>query len=192
MYRMRQREFIAALIAAALELRAALLELADGTATRCSPRTRTRSRRSRRPSPITCSAVIEQLERDAVRLQAAYATHQSQSARRVRDHRHRLPDRPRSDQRAARLRRSDRQHLRQHRDRRLPARERVGRRGAGRRARPRRPGPAAVVYDGVRLPAARRRLRAVEQHHAAEAQPGGTRARARDRQQGVGQARRSC
>ena len=55
---------------------------------------------------------------------------------------------------------------------------------AGRRPRPRRPGPAAVVHDGVRLPAAWRRLRAVQQHHAAEAQSGGARARARDRQQG--------
>ena len=54
-----------------------------------------------------------------------------------------------------------------------------------RRARPRRPGPAALVHDGVRLPAPRRRLRAGQQHHAAEAQPGGARARARDRQQGA-------
>ena len=57
---------------------------------------------------------------------------------------------------------------------------------ARRRPRPRRAGPAALVHDGVRLPAARRRLRAVEQHHAAEAQPGGARARARHRQQGGG------
>ena len=35
-----------------------------------------------------------------------------------------------------------------------------------------RPGPAALGHAGVRLRALRRRLRAVEQHHAAEAQPG--------------------
>ena len=46
-------------------------------------------------------------------------------------------------------------------------------------------GPAALVHGGVRLPAARRRLRAGQQHHAAEAQPGRARARARDRQQGA-------
>ena len=52
--------------------------------------------------------------------------HEPQPARRLRDHRHRLSDRPPADERSARLRRADRQHLRQHRDRRLPARERVG------------------------------------------------------------------
>ena len=66
----------------------------------------------------------------------------------------------------------------------------VGHGRAAGRARPRRAGPAAVVHDGVRLPAARRRLRAVEQHHAAEAQSGGARARARHRQQGASARRR--
>ena len=82
------------------------------------------------------------------------------------------------------LRRPDRQHLRQHRDGGLPARKRVGDVSRADRPRPRRAGPAALVHDGVRLPALRRRVRAGQQHHAAEAQPGGARARARDRQQG--------
>ena len=67
MYRMRQREFIlGAGRRRARRCARALLDLADrSTATRSSPRTRTRSRRSRRRSRTTCSAVIEQLERDA-------------------------------------------------------------------------------------------------------------------------------
>ena len=44
-------------------------------------------------------AVIEQLERDTVRLRAALRQRQPQSARRVRDHRHRLSDRSRSHER---------------------------------------------------------------------------------------------
>ena len=157
-----------------------------GTARRCLPRTRTRSRPSRRRSRITCSPSIEQLERDARAPARGVCSDQPQSARRLRDHRHRVSDRSRAHERAARLRRADRQHLRQHRHGRLPARERVGGDavllvGLGR-----------VVQDlllwctrGVRLPAARRRLRAGQQHHAAEAQPGRARARARDRQQGA-------
>ena len=47
-----------------------------------------------------------------------------------------------------------------------------------------RAGLPALVHDGVRLSAARRGLRAVEQHHAAEAQSGRARTCARDRQQG--------
>ena len=43
-----------------------------------------------------------------------------------------------------------------------------------------------MVHEGVRVPASRRRLRAVQQHHAAEAQSGGARARAGARQQGAG------
>ena len=82
-------------------------------------------------------AVIEQLERDTVRLRAAYASNEPESARRLRDHRDRVSDRPRPHDRAARIRRADRQHLRQHRDGRLPARERVGGGGPARRARPR-------------------------------------------------------
>ena len=63
-------------------------------------------------------------------------------------------------------------------------RERHGRRRPADRPGPLRPGHAAVVHGRVRLPAPGRRLRAGQQHHAAEAEPGGARARARDRQQG--------
>ncbi len=72
MYRMRQREFIARLAAGVLELRAALIELADrhrdtvyGAHTHTQP-----------AQPTTIAhyllAVIEQLERDTTRLAAAY------------------------------------------------------------------------------------------------------------------------
>ena len=155
------------------------------TATRSSPSTRTRSAPSRRPSRTTCWRSIEQLERDAARLRGGLRAHEPQSARRLRDHRHRVSDRSAADLRSARLLRADRQHLRQHRHGRLPAREHVGGGGAARRPRPLRAGPAPVVHRGVRLPAPRRRLRAVQQHHAAEAQPGRARARARHRQQGA-------
>ena len=110
--------------------------------------------------------------------------HQPEPARRVRDHRHRVSDRSRPDDGAARIRRRDRQHLRQHRHRRLSARERVGGGGAADRAGPGGAGSAALVHERVRLPAAVGRIRAVQQHHAAEAQSGRARARPRDRQQG--------
>ena len=88
--------------------------------------------------------------------------------------------------RAARLRRPDRQHLRQHRHRRLPARERVGGAGAARRPRPR---SSRTCCSGARAEFGYLRLGdgfvQCEQHHAAEAQPGRARARARDRQQGA-------
>jgi argininosuccinate lyase len=72
MYRMRQREFIAALAAAALDLREALIALAErhkesvyGAHTHTQP-----------AQPTTIAhyllAIIEQLERDSVRLGAAY------------------------------------------------------------------------------------------------------------------------
>jgi argininosuccinate lyase len=72
MYRMRQREFIAQLAARALDLRSALIELADrhrdtifGAHTHTQPA---------QPSTIAhyLLAVIEQLQRDAQRLGAAY------------------------------------------------------------------------------------------------------------------------
>jgi argininosuccinate lyase len=72
MYRMRQREFIAALGAGVLDLRAALLDLAErhrdtvyGAHTHTQPA---------QPSTIAhyLLAVIEQLERDTTRLAAAY------------------------------------------------------------------------------------------------------------------------
>src|ERR1700682_6102796 len=72
MYRMRQREFIAALIGAVLELREALLDLAQlHRETIFTVHTHTQ-----RAQPTTVAhyllAVIEQLERDAARLSAAY------------------------------------------------------------------------------------------------------------------------
>ena len=185
MYRMRQREFIAARrrrrrwICARRSSR-----WPSGTPERSTARTPTRSRRSRRRSRTTCWRSSSSSSATRARLARRVRVDEPESARRLRDHRHRLPDRSPPDQRAARVQRPDRQHLRQHRDRRLPARKRVGDQRAARRSRPRRPGPAAVVHDGVRLPAAQRRLRAGQQHHAAEAQSGGARARARDRQQG--------
>jgi argininosuccinate lyase len=73
MYRMRQREYILALIEATLELRDALLELAaNHRETLFAAHTHTQP-----AQPTTIAhyllAVIEQLERDARRLQAAYA-----------------------------------------------------------------------------------------------------------------------
>ena len=97
MYRMRQREFV--------------LALDRRRRWSCGPRCSTWPTRHRETlfaahthtqpaQPTTIAhyllAVIEQLERDARRLQAAYATHEPQSARRLRDHRHRLSDRSRS------------------------------------------------------------------------------------------------
>jgi len=72
MYRMRQREFILGLIAATFALRASLLDLVDRhRETIFAAHTHTQ-----RAQPTTVShyllAVVEQLERDAVRLKAAY------------------------------------------------------------------------------------------------------------------------
>ena len=74
MYRMRQREFIVALIGASLELRSALIELAARhRATLFAAHTHTQP-----AQPTTIAhyllAVVEQLERDVGRLQAAYAS----------------------------------------------------------------------------------------------------------------------
>jgi argininosuccinate lyase len=74
MYRMRQREFIATLLGASLELRTALLELvAQHGETVFAAHTHTQ------PAQVSTVAhyllaVIEQLERDATRLQAAFAS----------------------------------------------------------------------------------------------------------------------
>jgi argininosuccinate lyase len=73
MYRMRQREFVLGLIGATLELRRSLLELADRhRETVFAVHTHTQ-----RAQPTTVAhyllAVVEQLERDAVRLKGAYA-----------------------------------------------------------------------------------------------------------------------
>ena len=73
MYRMRQRELILGLAggdARAARGRCSISPTA--TATRSSPRTRTRSARSRRTVAHYLLAVIEQLERDAARLKAAF------------------------------------------------------------------------------------------------------------------------
>ena len=72
MYRMRQREFILGLIAATYELRRSLLDLADRhRETVIAVHTHTQ-----RAQPTTVAhyllAVVEQLERDAARLKAAY------------------------------------------------------------------------------------------------------------------------
>jgi argininosuccinate lyase len=72
MYRMRQREFILALLGASLELRRSLIEVADRHRhTIIAAHTHTQ-----RAQPTTVAhyllAVIEQLERDASRLTAAY------------------------------------------------------------------------------------------------------------------------
>src|SRR3954468_3731533 len=72
MYRMRQREFILALVAAALDLRNGLLDLADRHRdTIFAAHTHTQ-----RAQPTTIAhyllAVVEQLERDVVRLKAGY------------------------------------------------------------------------------------------------------------------------
>ncbi len=72
MYRMRQREFIVALLEAVQELRIALIELADRhRETLFAAHTHTQPAQ---PSTIAhyLLGVIEQLERDAVRLRAAY------------------------------------------------------------------------------------------------------------------------
>jgi argininosuccinate lyase len=72
MYRMRQREFVLGLLAATFELRRSLLDLADAhRETIFAVHTHTQ-----RAQPTTVAhyllAVVEQLERDAVRLKGAY------------------------------------------------------------------------------------------------------------------------
>jgi argininosuccinate lyase len=73
MYRMRQREFVASLIESAADLRACLLDLAAGHRT-----TLFAAHTHTQPAQATTIAhyllgVVEQLERDVRRLQAAYA-----------------------------------------------------------------------------------------------------------------------
>src|SRR5262249_11475138 len=73
MYRMRQREYIVALLATTLDLRRALVALADQhRATLFAAQTHTQPAQ---PSTIAhyLLAVVEQLERDGHRLRAAYA-----------------------------------------------------------------------------------------------------------------------
>ena len=130
-------------------------------------------------------AVVEQLERDARPAACRVRQHEPQPARRLRDHRHRVSHRPPrgpatcsgSTARPATPTAAS--------PRSTTCSRACRRRGAARRPRPGRAGSPALVHGGVRLPAAGRRLRAVQQHHAAEAQSRGARARARDRQQGA-------
>ncbi|MEP7307742.1 MAG: argininosuccinate lyase [Acidobacteriota bacterium] len=72
MYRMRQREFILELVGASFDLRARLLDLAD----RHRETVFTVHTHTQRAQPTTVAhyllAVVEQLERDAARLRAAY------------------------------------------------------------------------------------------------------------------------
>ncbi|HXD17689.1 MAG TPA: argininosuccinate lyase [Vicinamibacterales bacterium] len=74
MYRMRQREFVAALAAAALDLRAVLIDVA----TRHRETIFAAHTHTQPAQPTTIAhyllAIIEQLERDHVRLQAAYVS----------------------------------------------------------------------------------------------------------------------
>ena len=128
MYRMRQREFV--------------LDLVDARARAAREPARSRRRstattiiaahtHTQPAQPTTVAhyllAVIEQLERDTTPPARGLRDDEPQPARRVCDHRHGVSDRSRADERAARVRRADRQHVRQHRDRRLPAREHVRR-----------------------------------------------------------------
>ena len=184
MYRMRQRRADAgADRARARAARACCSTLADrASRRRSSPRTRTRSRRSRRRSRTTCWRSSSSSSATRSRLRAAYATHEPQSARRVRDHRHRLSDRSRP-------------HDASCSGSTAPTGNTYGSIAtvdylleSVSAAAVLLAGLGRVVQDlllwctqRVRLPAAGRRLRAGQQHHAAEAQPGRARARARDR-----------
>ena len=120
--------------------------------------------------------VVEQLERDATRLAEAYET-ESQSAGGLRHYRNRVSHRPEPHECAPRLFGPDRQHLRQHRDGRLPAGAPAGRRPARRRS--------GASSQDMLLWSTREvgYLRSpdgfvqVEQHHAAKAQSRRARAR---------------
>ena len=180
MYRMRQRELDPRRCwRRALELRRSLLDLADRhRETVFAVHTHTQ-----RAQPTTVAhyllAVIEQLERDAARLQARVRADQPEPARRLRHHRHGVSDRSAAHRGAARL---------------LPARPATPTAASRRsttcsRAR-RRPaccssGLGRFVQDlllwshrRVRLPAARRRLRAVR---AASCRRSATRSRSSTR-----------
>ena len=164
-----------------------------GIARTCSPRTPTRSRRSRRRSRTTCSPWSN--SSSATRCGCAPPTPApTESARRLRDHRHRVSDRSR------RARPSCSGSTAPPATPTAASRPSTTCSRACRRAAVLLVGLGRVVQDlllwctsefgYLRLAG---RLRAVQQHHAAEAQPGRARARARDRQQGArAGARRSC
>ena len=187
MYRMRQREFIA--VADRGDARAAerrCSSLADAP-----PRHAVRRAHAHAAGAADDDRALPARGHRAARTRRRPAAggvrlDQPQPARRLRDHRHRLSDRSPADRAICSGSTA-------------PTGNTYGSIATvdyllesvsaaavhARRARPVRPGSAALVHGGVRLPAAGRRLRAGEQHHAAEAQPGGARARARDRQQGA-------
>ena len=153
MYRMQQREMILRVLEGVAELRAALLDLAgQHRETVFAAHTHTQ------PAQVSTVAhyllaVIEQLERDAVRLEAAYASTNCNPLGACAITGTGFPiDRQRTTELLG-FDCRDREHLRQHRDGGLPARERVSDGGSSCRRRPRHPGPAALVHGRVRLPA---------------------------------------
>jgi len=152
MYRMRQRELVLGLFTATFELRRSLLDLVDHIAI---PSWRPHPHPARAPTTVAhyLLAVIEQLERDAARLEGAYehTNHNPLGAARSPA---RLSDRSAVDLGAAWILRSDGQHLRQHRHGRLSPREHLGSRvllvGHGRFVQ-----DCCCVQRGVRLCALR-------------------------------------
>ena len=128
MYRMSQRQLILAVLDGTLALRArADSARRAAIARRYSPRTRTRSPPSPPPSRTTCRRSIEQLERDAVRLRPAYASTNQNPLGACAITGTGFPiDRDRTTELLG-FDGDDLQHLRQHRDGRLPARERRAR-----------------------------------------------------------------
>ena len=133
MYRMRQRVRILDLVEAANALRRG----ADRDR-RAAPRDRVPGAHAhaagaavdRRALPARRHRAVR-ARRDA-RARGRLRVDQPEPARRLRHHRHRVPDRPAPHGAVARVRRPDGQHLRQHRDRRLHAREPLGDGGAAR------------------------------------------------------------
>ena len=185
MYRMRLREHILMLIEAVIELR-------SGAVRHCgaAPRDAVRRAHAHAAGAADDHRALPAGGHRAARTRFAAAAggvrdHQPQSARRLRDYRNRLSDRSRADERPAGVRRPDRQYLRQHRDRRLPARERGGgaaccSSGLGRFVQDLLLW-CTVEFGYLRLADG---FVQCEQHHAAEAQSGRARARARHCQQG--------
>ena len=155
MYRMRQREFILGLLAASVRVaRGRSSSSPTGIATRLRRPYPHAARRSRPRSRTTCwpSSNSSNATRRGLR---GVRPDQSQPARRLRDHRHRVSHRSAADERAARLRRrrpatptaASRRSTTCSRACRAAAR-------AARRSRTRRPGSAALVHAGIRLSAA--------------------------------------
>ena len=187
MYRMRQREFIlGADRRDARRCARSLLDLADR-----APRDVFAAHTHTQPAqPTTVAhyllAVIEQLERDAVRLRGGLREHEPQPARRLRDHRHRLSDRSRADD-ASCSASTGRPATPTAASRRWTTCSRASSATAVLldRPRPRRAGPAALVHERVRLPAAGDGFVQCSSIMPQKRNPGRARARARDRQQGA-------